>query len=60
MNFDLSGGGGGGVKGRHKPNAITQRDAIFLFSKVNTTIYGKKFFKICKGKLHVFTGLLAW
>ena len=36
MNFDLSGGGGGGVKGRHKPNAITQRDAIFLFSKVNT------------------------
>ena len=33
--------------GRHRPSAITQRDAIFLFSKVNKTAYGKKFCKIC-------------
>ena len=25
------------IKGRHRPNAITQRDAIFLFSKVKKT-----------------------
>ena len=32
----------------HTSNAITQRDAIFLFSKVNKTVKGKKFFKICR------------
>ena len=35
-------------KGRHRPNAITQRDAIFLFSKVNKTVKGKIFYKICR------------
>ena len=35
-------------KGRHRPNAITQREGIFLFSKVKKTVNGKKFCKICR------------
>ena len=37
-----------GGKGRHRPNAITQHDAIFLFSKVNNTVNRRKFCKICR------------
>ena len=31
----------------HRPNAVTQRNAICLFLKVNKTANGKKFCKIC-------------